>query len=434
MLCLLAASIIFYAFWSPWYLLVIFASTSVDYMVALKMAALQAQRLRKILLWLSLSVNLGLLAFFKYGNFLTINFLNLVGSERAAPVFHVVLPLGISFYTFEAISYVVDVYRRRIEPVRNPADYALFILFFPHLIAGPIVRPGFFFPQVRRQKRFDWIRIQLGCELFLRGLFKKAVIADHLAAAVDPVFADPASFASRAIWWAVVCYTVQIYCDFSGYSDMAIGLAHSFGFKLPVNFRMPYLSLDISEFWRRWHITLSSWLRDYLYFPLGGSREGRLKTYRNLLLTMTLGGLWHGAGWTFVFWGFYHGTLLSINRALRGRVGLPRMLAGLLTLLAVSVGWVFFRADSFSTALTVLTRMFVPADGRIQDGMLLIGAASLILIVCVGHAIGAGIFGKFIRLGRILPAPAWGVAMATTFVIAQLLMPDDGKLFIYFQF
>src|SRR5262249_10424939 len=226
---------------------------------------------------------------------------------------------------------------------------AVYILFFPHLVAGPIVRPQEFLPQLKYEKRWSWSRHLLGLRIFLIGLFKKAVIADNLAPVADAVFASPWNFGTLAIWLGVLCYSVQIYCDFSGYSDMAVGLAHTLGFKLPANFRMPYLARDISEFWRRWHLTLSTWLRDYLYIPLGGNRRGEGATYRNLILTMFLGGLWHGAAWTFAVWGLYHGLLLALHKAIR----LPdwrwwpalQPLFCLGTFLSVSVGWVFFRAQ-----------------------------------------------------------------------------------------
>ena len=351
LLWLTAASAFFYMCWNPWFILLIVGSTSVDYFVALRLPQVNGPRSRKGLMALSVSVNLGILAYFKYRAFAldtTINLTHWLGWSIPIEPVKAFLPLGISFYTFEAISYVVDVYRGRTQPVRNLLDYALYILFFPHLVAGPIVRPYEFLPQLSRPKRFDWPRFQAGVQLFLLGLFKKSVIADQIALAVDPVFKEPGKYGSSALWLAVLGYAVQIYCDFSGYTDMALGLAHTLGFKLPHNFNAPYLATSPSDFWRRWHISLSRWLRDYLYIPLGGNRKGPTRTMVNLFITMLLGGLWHGANWTFVIWGAYHGTLLAIQRLLPKSIEHPlfRPIGMFLTFMAVCVGWVLFGANA----------------------------------------------------------------------------------------
>jgi alginate O-acetyltransferase complex protein AlgI len=355
----------------------------------------------------------------------------------SARFLEIALPLGISFYTFETISYIVDVYQGKIRPVRSLLDYALYIMFFPHLIAGPIVRPRDFLPQLTTSKRFNWDRLQLGLQFFLIGLFKKAVIADHLATVSDAVFANPTAYGSLATWLGVMAYAVQIYCDFSGYSDMAVGVAHLFGYKLPRNFRMPYFAANITDFWRRWHISLSSWLRDYLYIPLGGGRGGRLATYRNLILTMLLGGLWHGANWTFVIWGLYHGTLLALHRA----IPLPlwtgkaifRPLAVLTTFLSVCIGWVFFRAQTFTDAWAVLTRMFAPIAGvQTLDPIAVTIALAFLLLALACHLVGA--FANLPRIERRLPAPALGAWLAAMLLLVMLLMPLESKAFIYFNF
>src|SRR5262245_57764182 len=367
---LLLASCVFYMSWNPWLISLILLSASVDYVVALRLEHVTAPRTRKLLLIGSISFNLALLGFFKYVNFFLDNAQALggwLGWSLPLPHLDLILPLGISFYTFETISYIVDVYLGRTKPVHNPLDYALYIMFFPHLIAGPIVRPRDLLPQLQRENRFSWARMQLGVQFFLLGLFKKAAIADFLATIADPIFKEPHLYASGAVWLGVLAYAVQIYCDFSGYSDMAVGTAHMLGFKLPCNFRMPYLAANITDFWRRWHISLSSWLRDYLYVPLGGNRHGTWATYRNLLLTMLLGGLWHGAAWTFVAWGLLHGVLLAVHRAWpwkdAGGVWL-RPFGVATTLLCVCIGWVFFRAQSFGDAWTILSAMFGIVDGR----------------------------------------------------------------------
>jgi len=435
---LLAVSVVFYANWNPWLVLLVVATAVYDYRMAKAIEAASGEAARRRLLIAAIAGPLGLLAYFKYTNFLiaqTWPLLRLAGVQPP-PVFDIVLPLGISFYTFETIAYVVDVYRREIPAERRVVDYTLFLLFFPHLIAGPIVRAGQFLPQVRRTRRLDWTRVELGVRLFVFGMLKKAVVADHLAHVVDPVFAQPAAYASGTIWTAVVCYAVQIYCDFSGYSDMAIGAAHVLGITLPINFRMPYFAANPTEFWRRWHITLSTWLRDYLYIPLGGNRRGRLRTYGNLLLTMGLGGLWHGAAWTFVVWGTYHGILLVVHRAVpwpawTGRAALHPMRVAL-TFLLVCIGWVFFRAESLTAAGAILHRMVVPVAGITLAPEVARLTAAILAAVLVAHL--AGTFADVPRVARRLPAPVLGTALAGGFLLARLLAPDTGGAFIYFQF
>jgi len=445
LLWLLAASCYFYMSWNPWFILLIIASTSVDYLVALYLESTQSQARRKLLVTLSVTINLSILAFFKYTVFAlstSQNICNALGIFLSVPTLKVILPLGISFYTFEAISYIVDVYRRQLRAVRDPLDYALYILFFPHLVAGPIVRSGDFLPQLGRNKRFSWLRFQAGVQLFLLGLFKKAVIGDHLIGVVDSVFGrsgevpNPGAYGSEALWLATLAWAVRIYCDFSGYSDMAIGVAHMFSFKLPANFRMPYFAGSPTEFWHRWHISLSSWLRDYLYIPLGGNRQGTWATYRNLMLTMTLGGFWHGASWTFVVWGAYHGLLLVLQRTcpLPGWLRAPvfRPVWVLATFLAVCVGWVFFRAQSLTDAGTILTGLVVPTSGiRLAPDSVRLVLACL-TAVFAGHLIGTLV--NLRRLEQRLPAAVAGTVLGLSVVLYLLLLPQDGKGFIYFQF
>jgi alginate O-acetyltransferase complex protein AlgI len=349
---------------------------------------------------------------------------------------NLVLPLGISFYTFETISYIVDVYRGKIQPVRNPLDYALYIMFFPHLIAGPIVRPHEFLPQLQRPKRFNWDRMQLGLQFFLLGLFKKAVIADRVQAAVVPVFHDPGAYATPAVWLAVFGFAVEVYCDFSGYSDMAVGAAHFFGFRLPRNFRLPYLADSVVDQWRRWHISLSNWLRDYLYYPLGGSRGGKLRTCFNQVFTMTICGLWHGANWNFVLWGTYNGVLLAGHRL----VAWPRWcsaawfrpVAVVGTFLCFCGGLVIFRTPSLPAAVVMFQRLAVPTSGLVLEPALMASATALVALVLLGHVV-AGAF-AWGRWERQAPAVAVGAALAALLVAALLLRPEDGSGFIYFQF
>ena len=438
-LCLLAASVVFYANWNPWLVLLVVATAAYDYRMALAIEEASDEPVRRRRLVAAVGVPLGLLVYFKYTNFLVAQawpVLRVLGVPAQTPVFDIVLPLGISFYTFETIAYVVDVYRRRIPAERRVVDYTLFLLFFPHLIAGPIVRPQQFLSQVRRARRLDWNRVELGVRLFVFGMLKKAVVADTLAQLVDPVFAQPAAYATSTIWTAVVCYAVQIYCDFSGYSDMAIGGAHLLGIKLPINFRMPYFAANPAEFWRRWHITLSLWLRDYLYIPLGGNRRGSWMTYRNLLLTMALGGLWHGAAWTFVLWGAYHGLLLALHRAIpwptwTGRAALHPLRVAC-TFLLVCLGWVLFRAQTLAQAWTIIERMVAPTPGSTLPSEVSTLVALILGAVLVAHLVGT--FANVPRLARVLPAPVLGTALACGFLIARLLAPATGGAFIYFQF
>jgi alginate O-acetyltransferase complex protein AlgI len=441
---LVVGSFYFYAAFNRWLALVVGVSTAVDYCLALGMDRPGAsQRLRRALLCVSIVANLGLLCYFKYVNFFLESFYAACGWALHSPILQVILPVGISFYTFEAINYTVDVYRRRTPAERSLPHFLLFITFFPHLVAGPIVRARDFLPQIKRPKRWSWQRLNLGGQFFVLGLFKKLAIADRMALFADPVFKDPGGYGTGAIWLAVVAYAVQIYCDFSGYTDMAIGCAHMLGYKLAKNFDMPYLAVNVSEFWRRWHISLSTWLRDYLFIPLGGSRGSNWQTSRNLFITMALGGLWHGAAWTFVVWGVLHGSYLVVHRAFRDccktRPALDAalqsapgtMLRWCLTFLAVCVGWVFFRAQTFKAAACVLQRMFVPA--QVAGAPLpAVGLWLLLAVVAASHL--AGIRGAWRRWSDHWATPALGFGYAAALMLALVLAPNDQKTFIYFQF
>ena len=444
---LLGASFYFYASWNHWLALIICVTSAMDYFVALGMERSERPLWRRTLLIGSLVVNLGLLVYFKYANFFLQSLqdaLTAAGAQASLPVLSVILPVGISFYTFEAINYTVDVYRRKVPAERSLANFLLFITFFPHLVAGPIVRARDFLPQVQRPKKWDWLRMQLGAQFFLVGLFKKLVIADRMSLYADPVFANPEAYRSGVIWIAVIAYALQIYCDFSGYTDMALGAAHMLGYKLALNFNMPYIAANISDFWRRWHISLSSWLRDYLFIPLGGSRGSRWLTARNFMITMSLGGLWHGAAWTFVVWGVLHGVYLIVHRAFadfcktRPRLdGAMQSAPGTaarvsLTLLAVCVGWIFFRATSFEIAGVMLQRMVVPHDGMATP-LWHWGVWLTVLVVVAAHLTATYTdFRK--QLIVTAPAPALGVTYALLLTMILVLTPDVGKAFIYFQF
>jgi alginate O-acetyltransferase complex protein AlgI len=442
---LLAASFFFYACWNPWLACLIFASTILDFWIARGVEGLTAPGWRKALVALSVTANLGLLGFFKYTNFFLTALeeaLNRCGASASFPLLSVIAPIGISFYTFEAINYVVDVYRGRVRAEHSLPNFLLFILFFPHLVAGPIVRARDFLPQIGRRKRWDWLRVQLGVRFFLMGLFKKWVVADRMALLVNPVFAHPGDYRALGAWTAVLAYSLQIYGDFSGYTDMAIGCAHLLGYRLARNFDMPYLAANPSEFWRRWHISLSSWLRDYLFIPLGGSRGGRWQTCRNLLITMALGGLWHGASWTFVVWGLLHGLLLIVHRFLQElcqrRHRLRRVLQSapgvaarvLTTFLAVSLCWIFFRAPSFHDAL-LMFRGLVRNRGAgppMTYWCLVVTVAVLLSCYALGRR------NLWLRAAERLPAPILGVGYAVLLAVCLVLAPVADKAFIYFQF
>ena len=443
---LLAASIYFYSCWNAWLSLLIVVSTAVDYTIARSLDRSQNEAARRAMLAISICFNLGLLCYFKYANFFLESLgelLRLIGAEASLPTLQVILPIGISFYTFEAISYVVDVYNRRIAAERSLPHFLLFILFFPHLVAGPIVRARDFSPQIARHKRWNWMRMQHGVELFLLGLFKKLAIADRMAAVADPIFADPEAFRTSSVWIGVLAYSLQIYCDFSGYSDMAIGIAHMFGFKLGVNFRMPYLARNVAEFWHRWHISLSTWLRDYVFIPLGGSRGTSWQTHRNLMITMILGGLWHGASWPFVMWGVLHGGLLvmhrvfrqwcgrrdSLTRALESSAGTAARIA--FTFVVVSLGWVLFRAPTMTDAWKVYHRLFVPAHGG-GAPLPIVSMLVLIGVAAAAHLLGES--GIWRRWWERMPSGAQALAYVSVALLAALLAPASGKAFIYFQF
>ena len=378
-LFLLAASYYFYASWNPYYLGLIFLSSNVDFFVGLELGMEQRERRRRWLLALSAATNLGILCAFKYFNFFSDSVVSLAGwLGLSLPEAHlrVLLPVGISFYTFQSMSYTIDVYRRRLAPEQSYGRYLLFVSFFPQLVAGPIVRASHLLPQLARRPRLTNEQGSLGLLLVLVGLVKKVAIADYLAVnLVDRVFDFPERFGSLEVLAGVYGYAFQIYCDFSGYSDIAIGSALLLGLTIPKNFETPYRAASLQDFWRRWHISLSTWLRDYLYIPLGGSRHGVRRTYLALSATMLLGGLWHGAAWTFVLWGAMHGLGLAVTRAVqRARSDRPvsrlgRAVAVVATFHFVCLCWVVFRSQSITQALAVL--------GRIGEGLLVLGAAAL---------------------------------------------------------
>lgn len=400
---------------------------------------------RRGLLLVSMAGNLGILGFFKYGAFLLENFTALLGVlgvdyHPAAP--SIILPVGISFYTFQTMAYSLDVYLRRARPTKSFLDFALFVTFFPQLVAGPIVRPDDLVPQFAEPKRAARDQLIWGLGLMTLGLFEKIVMADGLfAPTMEAVFGAATPVPAADAWLGVLAFSGQIFCDFAGYSTTAIGAALCLGFHLPDNFRFPYAAIGFSDFWRRWHISLSTWLRDYLYIPLGGNRKGSTRTYINLTLTMLLGGLWHGASWTFVVWGGLHGSYLMIERALLRRQGSAqwalgvgqKLLLALATYVAVDVTWVFFRARDFTTAWRLLRSMAGMGSGV---------TPVLPTIYMVESALGIGglLLAHHLLANRsvedvVSRTKGWTVAFAwATMLFALIITQGGGRSFIYFQF
>lgn len=435
---LLAASYFFYMSFIPKFILLLLALTAIDYTAARWIWRTASPRSRKIALVISLSANLGLLGFFKYYNFFASNIAELFHRPENAFALSIILPLGISFHTFQSMSYVVDVYRREQEPITNPVDYALFIAFFPQLVAGPIVRAREFFGDLYHWRHPSSDDVLRGLLLLFLGLAKKMVMADQFAQIANSYFQNPGKYPGMvSAWSGVIAFGIQIFFDFSGYTDMAIGMAKLLGFHFPVNFRRPYLASSITDFWHRWHISLSRWLRDYLYIPLGGNRHGKLMTYRNLMLTMLLGGLWHGASWNFVAWGGYHGALLGFERIFRRKhsAGPARWtvfypLQALLTFGLVMVGWVFFRAVNFHESLYVLHEMFLSPYGA----QLIPRWERVLALFTLGIALLEEKHEVFEELS-LGPAWAYGAICALLLLAVELIGYTQAAVpFVYFQF
>jgi alginate O-acetyltransferase complex protein AlgI len=448
---LLIASAIFYMWWNPAFILLIVFSAGVDYLVAARLEHTEEQRARRNLLLVSLITNFGLLAFFKYTGFLEHNLLyvfRLFGYQPNWADLHIILPVGISFYTFHTLSYTIDVYKREIPTTRSFRDFALFVTFFPPLVAGPIMRASSFLPQLETPRQMNFDRANFF--LFLRGLVKKALVADGVALFADAIFKNTTQWSSAVIWLATICFYVQIYCDFSGYSDMAIAIARMLGYELTPNFNRPYFAADPSEFWKRWHISLSTWLRDYLYIPLGGNRHGELKTIRNLMLTMLIGGLWHGASWSFVLWGGLHGAALVVHRGWRSlteRWNLRPMLDGSLTYRIVSVlvmqyfilvTWIPFRLINTDQMIYALRKfIFFDMNFRLADaglGAMAPFATVLLITIFMLIHLASEIWGGLdVHLAR-LPLPLAATACVLIGVVLFILWPSQAAPFIYFQF
>lgn len=430
---LLVASYIFYAWWDWRFLFLMFTMSVVNYVIGRRIEHSDSSKKR----WLIASVifNLTVLGCFKYYNFFidSANDLLSVAGVRL-PLLDVILPVGISFITFEVMSYVIDIYRGSNTSAKSFIDLSLLVSFFPHLIAGPILKPMHFLPQLYNEILIKKQNVLIGFQIFIFGLAKKILVADRLAAFVDPIFANPQQYDSATVWLAVIAYAIQIYCDFSGYSDMAIGSAKMLGFEIPRNFNMPYLSKSVTEFWRRWHISLSSWLREYLYFSLGGNRRGSSHTYINLTIVMLLGGLWHGASWNFVIWGALHGIGLVVHK-LYSRIRFNRdgaiysALAWLVTFLFVCIAWVFFRATNLET-VWLITRKMLLVDS--------VGTSwiSTPVLAVLPFVIAAHYIGKKLNDYLVVNVATFRGMFVLSFVLTGLivLMPDKSSAFIYFQF
>jgi alginate O-acetyltransferase complex protein AlgI len=440
---LLALSLFFYASWDWHFVFLILASGAISFAGGLYVDAAQSRPFRRTVLTLCIALDLGILVYFKYLNFLVaqiLNFAHALSLDPALAFVNVTLPVAISFLTFHALSYVIDVYRGRVSPSHSPLDVLLYLSFFPHLVAGPIVRAHEFLPQLQRPGRAEDFSLGENLMLILGGLFKKMVIANYLAVRfVDPVFTDPSQFSRIDLIIATYAYAVQIYCDFSAYTDIAIGVAALFGYRFPQNFNQPYRARGFSDFWRRWHMTLSVWLRDYLYIPLGGNRHGEWATMRNLMITMLLGGIWHGANWTFLIWGAMHGLALTVDHrwqrsktfaTLSGN-GFYQAIAWIVTFHFVCFTWIFFRSASLDDSLQFLAGVWTDNGAGITAPwivapLLLAGAVTHLMPEATRRIAGAA----FDRQG--MPAQ---IALGFGALYVVLIMaPAASAPFIYFRF
>jgi alginate O-acetyltransferase complex protein AlgI len=426
---------VFYGYWDPRFCLLMAFSTAVSYTAGLGLLKWSDPRRRRLLLIIPIAADLAILGFFKYANFLMTSFgkvLNWAGAGVSIPHWNIVLPIGISFYTFHTITYIVDSYRGSIKPTRNVFEFSAYVSLFSQLVAGPIVRFRQIEEDFERLGQADRTRwLGLGISFFVLGLLEKVVLADTLAFFVDRNLAQYTLLSTSGAWLSMLGYTFQLYFDFAGYSDMAIGLGYMFGLRIPINFDSPYKALDPSDFWRRWHISLSSCLRDYLYIPLGGNRQGERKAYRNLILTMLIGGLWHGASWTFVIWGAYHGVLLAAYRRFSSLWDrLPRVVRQISMFLLALFGWVLFRSTGFGMAARLFATMFTPTGGLAVEGLV----PFTIALFLAGAWAMAGSNAQEIHRGwNPSPLRIAGLAAAAGGALA-IMLGSSASPFLYFQF
>lgn len=435
-----AFSLYFYYKSSGLFFILLICTSLLDWTLSRLLAVLNVNWQRKLCVWISVIASLGILGYFKYANFFLWNW-NAMVEGNFQPL-DIILPVGISFYTFQSISYIVDVYKGRVAPTETWLEYIFFLSFFPALVAGPIVRADYFIPQIRQNNRATRDEVYAGLWLVILGVIKKALIADYIAQYNDLIFMQPTGYSGFESLMGVVGYTMQIYCDFSGYSDMAIGIALIMGFKLSLNFDFPYKSQNLTEFWRRWHISLSSWLRDYVYIPLGGNRKGTLRTYLNNFLTMLVGGLWHGAAWKFVFWGAMHGVGLAVHKASRPLLSrLPdnwviRAVSWTVTMIYVSLLWVFFRADSWTDSWLIIRNIFTNFSAAHIIPFIEVRYVWLIMmtVIIAAHCMPRRLYDS---LAIWFVSTPWPVKLLIFIITVQLViqfMSEDVAPFIYFQF
>ncbi len=435
-----AFSFYFYYKSSGVFVVLLFATSLFDWLLSRLLVRLKSVTARKLCVACSLTASLGILGYFKYANFFMWNISAMVGANFQP--LDLILPVGISFYTFQSISYIVDVYKGRVAPTRTWLEYAFFLSFFPALVAGPIVRADYFLPQIRENRHATRDEVYMGFWLIILGVVKKAIIADYIAQYNDLIFQSPTGYSGFETVMGIIGYTMQIYCDFSGYSDMAIGIALIMGFRLAQNFNFPYKSQNLTDFWRRWHISLSTWLRDYIYIPLGGNRKGTRRTYINNFATMLIGGLWHGAAWKFVFWGAMHGAGLAVHKASKpwlDRLGSSwpvKALSWLVTMTVVALLWVFFRADSWTDSWLIIKNAFT--DFSLDYALPFASARMLwlimMLVIIVAHALPTNFWGK--AAAAFVKSP-WIIKLLIFIVVVQLVIElrgEDVAPFIYFQF
>lgn len=439
-LVLLAASYLFYAAWSPPFVFLLFFVSWLNWVLARQMAGTQEVHLRRVFLFVSLVSSLGLLGYFKYGALLVASFSDLVsafGGEFVPPFVDIILPVGISFYTFQALSYTIDCYHGRLRPDGPFSDFALYVSFFPQLVAGPIVRASDFMPQLLKQPQVSRDHLGWGAVLLLVGLFQKVVLADSIFAPIsDQLYLAPEEASAWGAWLGILAFSGQIYCDFAGYSTCAIGLAMLFGFTLPENFRAPFAAIGFSDFWRRWHVSLSTWLRDYLYIPMGGKQVGHGLIARNLMLTMAIGGLWHGASWMFVIWGMLHGFYLVAERLVVPRlasVGRYFSTAGLAlgTFAIVTLTWIPFRSSDLAQATAVIEALFRPGLLQVLPDQL------LLLTLAIGALVFFQIHNRersFAHVFQGWPVAAQSIWLSGAAIGLFLFSGGDSRGFIYFQF
>ncbi len=430
---LLFASYFFYAWWSIPFTGLLVLSTVVDYSAARVIQENKSPARNRAALMVSLGANLGVLGLFKYADFFTNSAYSIFG-VRPWPELDLILPLGISFYTFQTMSYTIDVYRGHLEARKSLLDVALYVSFFPQLVAGPIIRSDTLLPQLRRNLTPDWLLIRSGIALIAWGMSKKVFFADSMAPIVNEAFANPAAISGLGLLTSLYAFSIQIYCDFSGYSDIAVGSALVLGIQLPANFRQPYLSCSIREFWRRWHISLSSWLRDYLYIPLGGSRKGPTMTHVNMMITMLLGGLWHGAGWNWVVWGGLQSAFMTAERLLGVSEEAPNenwriAIRWFVTIHLVCFSWIWFRSSTASEALLIIERIGTWAPGL----TFIVWKPILLLAIVVGVEFGNG-RQRFIAAFQHSPRATFWLSTFAALFFALTFLGVSSPEFIYFQF